>query len=79
MAIYRRFDGKIVSVVSRKQGKMRLRISEMLDEPVFECRGCKILFAVKYLPTFDVAYCPRCAAPLSKHTTMREKYLGGRQ
>ena len=66
-------------ILSRKQGKMRLRISEMLDEPVFICDKCKVLFAIKYLEPFDVVYCPRCAAPLNKHTTMREKYLGGRQ
>lgn len=64
-------------MLARGCGKPRLRISEMLDEPVFECKACNILFAVKYLPAFAVAYCPQCAAPLSKHTTLREKYLGG--
>lgn len=49
--------------------------SKMLDEPLFECSACKIVFSIEYIPVFDVVYCPRCAAKLGKSTTLREKYL----
>lgn len=66
-----------MKIFARGDHKVNMRVSEMLDEPVFECKTCKILFAIKYLPVFDVIYCPRCAASLGNPTTLRKKYLEG--
>ena len=63
------------TIFLRKLKKMENRRSEMLDEPIFECKACRIVFAVKYLPEFAIKYCPRCAAPVGENTTLRKEYL----
>ena len=61
--------------LARGNDKVRHIISEILDKPVYTCTACKVLFAVEYLPPFDVLYCPRCGSPVNEQTTLRHKYL----
>lgn len=61
---------------NRSRRKRNNATSELLDEPMFECVECNIIFAVKYIPEYEVMYCHCCDALLvSPHTTLRKKYL----
>lgn len=53
------------------------KFNSMLDEPVFICDKCRVLFGVKYLEPYFVMHCPQCGYPTTTPTTMRKQYLGG--
>lgn len=59
---------------ARGQGK---RYNSILDEPVFICNKCRVLFAVKYLAPHQVMHCPQCGEPTDIPITMRKEYLDG--
>ena len=57
---------------ARGQGK---RYNSILDEPVFICDKCRVLFGVKYLEPYQIMHCPQCGYPTTAPTTLRKKYL----
>ena len=61
----------------RSQGKTYAKaVTYMLDEPLFHCERCRILFPTpKYLAQIQVMYCPQCAERLGSPRSLRQRYL----
>ena len=48
----------------------------ILDERLFKCDHCRIMFGIpKYLTEYQVRCCPQCAYPLKSSTTLRKEYF----